>query len=183
MILAIPLLGEKVTAAGWVAAITGFCGVLLVARPGSGLDTLRRSLCAGLCCRYGRLLSPVASACQNRKHDGDVVSYRACRCGAVRALFAMVVSGADAARFDLVLFVAIGLRPRSAIICSLPRSGCARVGSCAGQLSASFLGGIVGWLAFDHVPSQTSFIGIGAGGASPVWHTAFLKPQTACIGG
>ncbi len=40
MILAIPLLGEKVTVPGWIAAIAGFCGVLLVVRPGSGLDGL-----------------------------------------------------------------------------------------------------------------------------------------------
>ncbi len=40
MVLAIPLLGEKVTPAGWLAAVAGFCGVLLVARPGGGLDPL-----------------------------------------------------------------------------------------------------------------------------------------------
>jgi drug/metabolite transporter (DMT)-like permease len=38
MLLAVPLLGEKVSWIGWLAAICGFFGVLLIARPGGGLD-------------------------------------------------------------------------------------------------------------------------------------------------
>ncbi len=33
-----PVLGEKVAAASWVAAVVGFAGVLLIVRPGGGLD-------------------------------------------------------------------------------------------------------------------------------------------------
>lgn len=35
-----PLLGERVTRAGWIAAAAGFAGVLMVVRPGAGLDPL-----------------------------------------------------------------------------------------------------------------------------------------------
>jgi drug/metabolite transporter (DMT)-like permease len=38
MLLAVPLLGERVSWIGWLAACTGFIGVLLIARPGGGLD-------------------------------------------------------------------------------------------------------------------------------------------------
>lgn len=38
MLLAIPLLGEKVSPMGWVWAAMGFAGVLLILRPGGGLD-------------------------------------------------------------------------------------------------------------------------------------------------
>lgn len=38
MLLAVPLLGEKVTRWGWIWAVTGFAGVLLILRPGGGLD-------------------------------------------------------------------------------------------------------------------------------------------------
>ncbi len=38
MALAVPILGEKITPWGVFFAILGFCGVLLVLRPGSGLD-------------------------------------------------------------------------------------------------------------------------------------------------
>jgi len=39
VLVASPLLGEHIGPAGWVAAVGGFCGVLLIVRPGSGLDT------------------------------------------------------------------------------------------------------------------------------------------------
>ena len=38
MLLAIPLLGEKVSWVGWLWAALGFAGVLLILRPGGGLD-------------------------------------------------------------------------------------------------------------------------------------------------
>lgn len=38
MILAVPLLGERVSLLGWVGAAIGFSGVLLIIRPGGGLD-------------------------------------------------------------------------------------------------------------------------------------------------
>lgn len=38
VLLASPTLGEKIGPVGWVAALAGFIGVLLIARPGSGLN-------------------------------------------------------------------------------------------------------------------------------------------------
>ena len=38
VLLSGPLLGEKVPFAGWIGAAAGFAGVLLIVRPGSGLD-------------------------------------------------------------------------------------------------------------------------------------------------
>lgn len=40
MLVSGTVLGEKVSALGWVGAALGFAGVLLIARPGSGLDPL-----------------------------------------------------------------------------------------------------------------------------------------------
>lgn len=40
VLLACPLLGERIGAVGWLAAIAGFAGVLLIARPGGGLDMI-----------------------------------------------------------------------------------------------------------------------------------------------
>src|SRR4051812_22442103 len=37
VVLLSPLLGERISTIGWIAAIMGFAGVLLIARPGSGL--------------------------------------------------------------------------------------------------------------------------------------------------
>ena len=40
-----PILGERVSLLGWVCAALGFAGVLLIARPGSGLDPWGVALC------------------------------------------------------------------------------------------------------------------------------------------
>lgn len=40
-----PILGERVSALGWICATLGFAGVLLIARPGSGLDGWGVVLC------------------------------------------------------------------------------------------------------------------------------------------
>lgn len=40
-----PILGERVSALGWICAALGFAGVLLIARPGSGLDSWGVVLC------------------------------------------------------------------------------------------------------------------------------------------
>ena len=40
-----PILGEKVSALGWLCVALGFAGVLLIARPGSGLDARGVTLC------------------------------------------------------------------------------------------------------------------------------------------
>lgn len=40
VVLLSPLLNEKISRTGWIAVILGFMGVLLIVRPGSGLDIL-----------------------------------------------------------------------------------------------------------------------------------------------
>jgi drug/metabolite transporter (DMT)-like permease len=40
-----PILGERVSPLGWLCAALGFAGVLLIARPGSGLDPWGVALC------------------------------------------------------------------------------------------------------------------------------------------
>lgn len=40
VLLARPLLGEEIGGAGWVGVVVGFAGVILIARPGGGLDPL-----------------------------------------------------------------------------------------------------------------------------------------------
>ncbi len=47
VLLAGPLLKEKIGLLGWLAALAGFGGVLLIVRPGSGLDPLGVAFAAG----------------------------------------------------------------------------------------------------------------------------------------
>ena len=40
VLLARPLLGERIGTVGWIAVVIGFAGVLLIVRPGGGLDPI-----------------------------------------------------------------------------------------------------------------------------------------------
>ena len=61
MAIAVPLLGEKVAPVGWFFAILGFCGVLLIMRPGGGLDPVGVlwALLNAACATAYHLLTPV----------------------------------------------------------------------------------------------------------------------------
>lgn len=61
VLLAKPLLGERIGLFRWLAVLTGFAGVLLVARPGGSLDPFGvfMVLCAALCGTAYQLLSRV----------------------------------------------------------------------------------------------------------------------------
>ena len=55
MILAWRLLGDEVNLVGWLGAVAGIAGVLLIVRPGTGLDPVGVALClinAGLAATY-----------------------------------------------------------------------------------------------------------------------------------
>ncbi len=65
MLLAIPLLGEKVSPMGWLWAAMGFAGVLLILRPGGGLDPWGVAFAlmnAGLATGYHLLTRKLAGA-------------------------------------------------------------------------------------------------------------------------
>jgi drug/metabolite transporter (DMT)-like permease len=170
MILSIPLLGEKVTPAGWVAAIAGFFGVLLVARPGSGLDglgVLYAVGCATVTVGYyllSRLLAKTESTMAMLFHTALV--------GALifGAYLPWSFYGPMPGGLDLMLFVAIG------VMASL---GHFLFTAAFRQAPASFLApvnyfhllwaALLGWLLFDHVPTSLSMVGmvlIGVSGAA-----------------
>ena len=66
-------LGERVSPAGWIAAVAGFAGVLLIARPGGALAPLG-VVFAPLCRPVGRLYSALPLAGHDRKHHGHALS-------------------------------------------------------------------------------------------------------------
>src|SRR5690606_18635218 len=64
VLMAGPVLQEHVGKAGWLAAIAGFAGVLLIARPDGGLDTIGvvLALCAATANAVYQLLSRVLAS-------------------------------------------------------------------------------------------------------------------------
>lgn len=162
MILAIPLLGEKVTPIGWLSAITAFGGVLLVANPGNGLDTLGvlfAMACAAVTVGYyllSRLLAKTESTMAMLFHTALV--------GAVLfgAYLPWSLKGAMPRGLDLALFVLIGL---GATLGHYLFTAAFRVAPASLLAPVNYLhiafAALVGFLVFGHVPSVTSFIGMG----------------------
>ncbi len=177
MILAIPLLGEKVTGAGWIAAIAGFCGVLLVVRPGSGLDGLGVLFalgCATVTVGYyllSRLLAKTESTMAMLFHTALIGTVLFC------AYLPWSFYGPMPDAVDLALFIAIGV---------MAALGHFLFTAAFRQAPASFLApvnyfhllwaALLGWLVFDHVPTKLSIAGmvlIGISGAA----TAILSSR------
>jgi drug/metabolite transporter (DMT)-like permease len=161
MILAVPLLGEKVTPAGWVAALAGFGGVLLVARPGGDLDTLGivyALVCAAVTVGYYLLSRSLA-----KTESTMAMLFYTALVGA--ALFGVYLpwsmKGAMPQGLDMVLFIAIGLAATLGhyLFTAAFRIAPASVLAPVNYLHI-FFAGIVGWIVFEHVPSQTSLVGM-----------------------
>ena len=161
MVLAIPLLGEKVTPAGWLAAVAGFCGVLLVARPGGGLDPLGVAFalgCAAVTVGYyllSRILAKTESTMAMLFHTALI--------GAVLfgAYLPWSLNGPMPGTLDLSLFVFIGL---AATLGHYLFTAAFRVAPASVLAPVNYLhlfwAGVVGYLAFGHIPAPLSIAGM-----------------------
>ena len=179
MVLAISLLGEKVSAQGWISAAIGFTGVLIIANPGNGLDPVGvfyAACCAAVTVGYyllSRLLASTESAMAMLFHTALV--------GAV--LFGLYLPwslhGPMPGTLDMSLFVLIGLAATlghflfTTAFRHAPASFLAPF-----NYMHLFWAGIVGWLVFDHVPGTLTLVGMALVAAAGV--AAALAPrQTA----
>jgi drug/metabolite transporter (DMT)-like permease len=161
MVAAIPLLGEKVTPAGWLSAIAGFAGVLLVANPGNGLDPLGvvfAAACASATVGYyllSRLLAKTESTMALLFHTA-LVGAALFGCYLPWSLRGPMPQGLDLALFGLIgLAATLGHYLFTSAFRVAPASLLAPVN----YLQIAF-GGLVGWLAFGHVPSAMSMAGM-----------------------
>jgi drug/metabolite transporter (DMT)-like permease len=180
MILAIPLLGEKVTPVGWLSAITAFGGVLLVANPGNGLDTfgvLYAMACATVTVGYyllSRLLARTESTMAMLFHTALV--------GAVLfgAYLPWSLRGAMPQGLDIALFILIGL---AATLGHYLFTAAFRVAPASLLAPVNYLhiafAALVGFIVFGHLPSQTSFIGMGLVSAAGVAAALLARRKSA----
>jgi drug/metabolite transporter (DMT)-like permease len=161
VVIAAPVLGERVSRTGWVAAILGFAGVLLIVRPGGGLAPAGIAFAlAGVAATVGYLMLSRVLAASER--TVTLLFYTAL-VGAVA--FGLLLpwswhgpapTGAQAA-----LFVGIGAMGGlghylfTAAFRHAPASVLAPIGYV--QL---FWAGLLGWLVFGHVPDGPSILGM-----------------------
>jgi drug/metabolite transporter (DMT)-like permease len=161
MLVAERLLGEKVSLIGWLGAVGGFVGVLLIMRPGSGLDplgvalTLFNAACATAYVLLTRILTRTEATMSMLFYTALV--------GAViftgMAIFSL--DGRVPGLGDAGLMLALG---------ALATAGHLMFTSTYREASASLLApvnymhivfaAILGWLVFDHLPDGWALTGM-----------------------
>lgn len=181
MILAATLLGEKVSTAGWIGAALGFAGVLLIMRPGAGLDPIgvAFALINAVFASGYHLLTRVLS-----------------RTETTVALLVNTASVGTVAFGTMLLWTGIGPLPVGwdwALLLGL--GGLATIGhfmftAAYREAPASLLApvnymhlvwaGILGWLVFDHAPDGISIFGmalVAVAGIAVALRAGLAKPQ------
>lgn len=169
MLLSAPVLGERVRPLAWLWAAMGFVGVLLILRPGSGLDPLGVVFAltnAGLATAYHlltRKLAGVESTVAMLFQTALVGSVFFC-IGAVGSLDKLSMSATDFGGMALLgLLATLGHYLFTAAYREAPAAVLAPVN----YLHLVWAAGL-GWVIFGHLPDRISLIGMGLVCASGV---------------
>ncbi len=162
-----PLLGERVSVWGWIGAALGFAGVLLVARPGSGLDPLGVALALGnavLASGYHLLTRVLA-----RTETTMALMFYTALAGAgvflalVVGLAALWGVGPVPGLQDIGLMVGLGAL---ATVGHLMFTSAYREAPAATLAPVNYLhiafATVLGWLVFAQIPDALGFAGMGA---------------------
>jgi len=161
VVVAGPMLGERVEAASWIAAVIGFVGVLLIARPGSGLEL------TGLACALAAVGANVAyqllSRTLARTERTTALLFYAALVGTV--IFGVIGlwlwEGEFATGFELALFLSLGVYGGLGhyLFTAAYRHATASVLAPLSYLQL-FWAGLLGWLVFGHIPDWLSVLGM-----------------------
>lgn len=167
LLLAGPVLGARVGLFSWIGAAGGFIGVLLVVRPGSGLDTVGVLLAlanAGLATGY-HLLTRVLS----RTETTMALMFHTALVGAVvfTALALVTLGGPLPGALDLGLMAALGALATAGhlMFTSAYREAPASLLAPVNYMHIAFAT-LMGWLVFQEVPDGWGFVGMAAIAAS-----------------
>jgi drug/metabolite transporter (DMT)-like permease len=163
MLIAGRFMDEHVPLWGWVAAAGGFLGVLLIVRPGGGLDPLgvMLSLLNVLCATAYHLLTRVLARTETMT---SMVFHTALVGAVVFVVLALVLwDGAVPTQADAVLMVALGI---VATLGHLLFTAAYREAPASVLAPINYLhlvwAGVLGWLVFAHVPDLLALIGMAA---------------------
>ena len=162
MLLAMPLLGERVNWVGWLGAGLGFTGVFLIARPGGNLAPLGVGLCLinAVCGTAYNLLTKLLS----RSETTNALLFNTAFVGAV--VFALLSIGQwhgpmpGLIDFGLMLLLGLLMTSGHFLFTAAYREAPASTVAPIGYMQLFWSGGL-GWLVFGHVPDAISLIGMG----------------------
>lgn len=168
MLLAMPLLGERVGPAAWIAAVVGFSGVLLIVRPGTGLDpfgVVMALVNAGLATAY-----QLTSRTLARTETMPAMLFNSMLVGTVvfcpLALASPGVTIPPLADLGLMALLGATALTGHALFTAAYREAPASLLAPISYVHLFWAGGL-GWLVFGHVPDGWSLLGIvmvGGGG-------------------
>ena len=161
MLLAIPLLGERVGPVGWIGASVGFAGVLLIVRPGGGLDPLGVTFAlinAGLGTAYHLLTRKLA-----RSESTVALLYQTAIVGSVFfcILSLGALEGLNLGLVDFALMALLGLLATLGhfLFTAAYREAPASLLAPINYLHLVWAGGL-GLLVFGHLPDAVSLVGM-----------------------
>ena len=179
LLLAGPLLGERVGLAGWLAALAGFTGVLLIARPGSGLST------EGVLFAVAAAATSVGYILLSRKLAATESTIVMLFCTSVVGLvfFGFMMpwhwTGPAFELRDYVLLMAIGVGSLLGhyLFTAAYREAPASLLAPANYVHIAWAV-VLGWIIYNHVPDAYALMGmaiIAVAGASIALRSQFAK--------
>ena len=180
VLMAGPALHERIGLLGWSAAVTGFVGVLIIVRPGAGLEAIGVFwvLCAGMANSVYQLLSRMLASTERTM----ALLFYTVLVGALcfGAGLPWYLTGDPPTVVDVMLFVAIGVLSG---VSHLLFTAAYRYAPASLLAPATYLqmllAGLLGWLAFGHVPDALSILGICVVAASGVMITFKARASRA----
>jgi len=179
MLLAPRLLGERGRAVAWIGAVAGFTGVLIIARPGSGLAPFGVAMgftTAALAAAYQLLSRELA-----RTETTAAMMFHSMLAGVVffgpLALFTHRGPLPDLADLGFITVLGLAALVGHSLLTAAYRDASASLLAPVNYLHL-FWAGTLGWIAFGHVPDGWSMVGmvlVGGAGIAVALHAHFGK--------
>ncbi|MES2205414.1 MAG: DMT family transporter [Pseudomonadota bacterium] len=161
ILIARPILGERIGILGWIASLTGFAGVLLIVRPSSNLDHtgIIYVLCAVVASAAYQLLSRVLISTER----AVVMLFYTTLMGSI--CFGVCLpwywSGRVPDLRELLLLLSLGITGGLGHFLFTSAYQHAQASLLAPITYLQLLwAGLLGWLVFGHVPDRLSVIGM-----------------------
>lgn len=178
VLLARPVLGERIGLARWVSVIAGFCGVVLIARPGGQVDLLGLGflICSVMAGAAYQLLSRILI----RTEQAIAMLFYTALMGSLcfGALVPAYWSGVWPTGTEILLFLSLGVTGGLGhLLFTLAyREAPASVLAPVNYLQLVWAG-MLGWLVFDQIPDGLGLLGMAIVAASGVFIALHSRAQ------
>lgn len=182
MALAVPLFGEKVSPLGWFLAVLGFSGVLLVLRPGGGLDpvgVIYALVNAGIATAFHLMTRSLS-----KTESSIAMLFYATINGAAFFVLTSIphLSGPVPELFDIGLMVLMGL---FATLGHFFFAAAYKIAPASLVAPINYMhivwAAVLGWLVFNHLPDRVSVFGMAliiVAGAALALNAHYVKGRT-----